>query len=177
MSWVIWITGLPGCGKSTVALSVKDRLPDTVILNMDRLREVVTPEPNYSGSERDYVYRSLTYLAKTVSELGHNVILDATGNRKVWRSVARKLIPEFFEVYLACPLQLCMERERARRDTHGAPADIYDKAGQGASVPGVNVEYEVPEDPELIIDTEKLGPDEAAVMIIKMLQKRGGVRC
>ncbi len=93
MSWVIWITGLPGSGKSAVALTVKERIPDAVILTTDNLRKVVTPKPAYSDTEREYVYRAIVFTAKTLYEVGHNVIIDATGNRKSWRRLAGKLIP------------------------------------------------------------------------------------
>jgi len=171
MSWVIWITGLPGCGKSSVAIEVKKRIPEAVILNSDELRKIVTPDPKFSGNEREYVYKALVYTAKTVSELGHKVIIDATANRKIWREIARKLIPNFFEVYLKCPLDLCMEREKTRLDTHEAPKDIYDKGRKGSPVPGLNVPYEEPDNPELVIDTEKISPFVAAEMIVEMVQQ------
>jgi adenylylsulfate kinase len=174
VSWVIWITGLPGSGKSTIALSVKKRIPDVVVLRIDDLRKIVTPSPTYSGREREYVYKALVYTAKTVYELGHNVIIDATGNRKFWRKLARKIIPDFFEVYLKCPIELCMKRERTRKDTHDAPKDIYKKGKAGAPVPGIKVPYEEPENPELIIDTEKESPEEASEKIITMIQKNYG---
>lgn len=169
MPWVIWITGLPGSGKSTVALSVKKKFPDAVILRMDELRKIVTPEPTYSDREREYVYRSLVFMAKILHELGHNVIIDATGNKKSWRQLARRLIPDFFEVYLKCPIELCMEREKTRVDTHGAPTKIYEKGKKGWPVPGVKVPYEEPDKPEIIIDTEKESPQVAAEKIAKTI--------
>jgi adenylylsulfate kinase len=169
MPWVIWITGLPGSGKSSIAIEVKKLVSDAVILNSDELRKIVTPDPKFSGDEREYVYKALVYTAKTVSELGHKVIIDATANKKIWRDIARKLIPNFFEVYLECPLDLCMEREKTRLDTHEAPKDIYDKGRKGSPVPGLNVPYEEPENPELVIDTEKISPTVAANLIVKML--------
>jgi len=171
MSWVIWITGLPGCGKSSVAIEVKRRMLEVVILNSDELRKIVTPSPTFSGNERDYVYKALVYTAKTVSELGHNVIIDATANRKIWRDIARKLIPNFFEVYLKCPLDVCIEREKNRLDTHEAPKEIYEKGRKGAPVPGINVPYEKPVNPDLIINTENISLSEAAEKIIKMITK------
>jgi adenylylsulfate kinase len=170
MTWVIWITGLPGSGKSSVAIEVKKLEPEAVILNSDELRKIVTPDPRFSGDEREYVYKALVYTAKTVSELGHNVIIDATANRKVWRDIARKLIADFYEVYLKCPLDICMEREKTRLDTHEAPKNIYAKGRAGAPVPGLNVPYEEPDNPELIINTETITPSEAAEKIINMLR-------
>ncbi len=170
MSWVIWITGLPGSGKSSIAIEVKRQFPEAVILNSDELRKIVTPDPKFTGNEREYVYKALVYTAKTVSELGHNVIIDATANKKIWREIARKLIPNFFEVYLKCPLDLCMEREKTRLDTHEAPRDIYDKGRKGSPVPGLNVAYEEPDNPELVIDTAATSPYDAAKMTLKLTQ-------
>jgi adenylylsulfate kinase len=168
MSWVIWITGLPGSGKSTIALKVKEQMPEAVILQSDELRKIVTPHPGYTGDEREYVYKALVYTAKTICELGHNVIIDATAHRRSWRNLARN---EFAEVFLKCPLELCVGRERMREDTHAAPGKIYEKGEKGAPVPGFTVPYEEPEDPELTIDTEKESPDEAAEKIIKLIKK------
>lgn len=172
MSWAVWITGLPGSGKSTIALEVKRKMPDAVILSIDELRKIVTPTPNYSGDEREYVYKALVYTAKTISELGHNVIIDATANRKFWRNLAKKIIPEYYEVYIKCPLNICVERERTRTDLHAAPAGIYEKGKEGWPVPGVNAPYEEPEAPELVIDTAKESPEDAAEKIIEMVRKK-----
>ncbi len=172
MSWVIWITGLPGSGKSTVASSVQEKAAGAVMLRMDEMRKIVTPTPDYSDSERDHVYRALVYTAKTLYGLGHSVIIDATGNKKEWRGLARELIPDFYEVYLMCPIGICVEREQTRIDTHSAPEKIYDKGRAGWPVPGINVPYEEPERPELLIDTEKESPEKAAEKIIMMVQSQ-----
>jgi adenylylsulfate kinase len=173
MSWVIWITGLSGSGKSTVASAVKEKVSDVVILRMDVLRKIVTPAPSYSEEEREHVYRAIVYTAKTLQALGHKVIIDATGNRSAWRELARSLIPGFFEVYLECPLETGMERERTRTDTHAAPSGIYEKGRAGSPVPGLSVPYEIPEKPDLAINTEKVLPASAADKIIDMLQRYG----
>lgn len=171
MPRVVWITGLPGSGKSTIATLVKERMPDAVVLRMDELRRVVTPQPSYSDSEREQVYRSLVFVAKTLYELGHTVIIDATGNRKSWRELARRLIPRFIEVYLHCPVRICAEREGSRVDAHGAPERIYEKGREGWPVPGVNVPYEEPERPDLTIHTEEEPPSFAAEKIVKLINE------
>lgn len=171
MPWVIWITGLPGSGKSTVATAVKEKIPDAVILRMDELRKIVTPEPTYSDIEREYVYRALVSTAKNLYELGHKVIIDATGNKKSWRQLARELIADFLEVYLKCPIEICIKREEARIDTHKAPRKIYEKGKKGWPVPGIKAPYEEPEKPEIIVNTEKESPAEAAKKIVKMLKE------
>lgn len=156
----LWITGLPGSGKSTVADELKKLHPEFVILRMDELRKVVTPEPTYSGTERDMVYRTIVYLAKNVVSLGHNVIIDATGNLRKWRDLARQLIPGYVEVYLKCDVEACRSRERGRADTRGAPRDIYHKGEKGWPVPGVSAPYEEPLNPEIVIDTSTTGLDK-----------------
>ncbi|MEW6003547.1 MAG: adenylyl-sulfate kinase [Nitrospirota bacterium] len=151
----IWITGLPGSGKSTVANEFKKAHPEFIILRMDELRKVVTPEPTYSDFEREIVYRALVFLAKKLTELGHNVIIDATGNLRRWRELARQIIPRYVEVYLRCPIELSIERERKRIETHEAPRDVYKKGAEGWPVPGMVVPYEEPLNPEVIIDSDK----------------------
>ncbi len=162
---VLWITGLPGSGKSTIADGIKDRFPDFVILRMDELRKIVTPEPTYSEDEREMVYRAIVYAAKTISELDHNVIIDATGNMRRWRELAKQLIPNFAEIYLKCPIDVCMEREVSRKKTRGAPKGIYKKGKTGWPVPGVQVPYEEPLKPELIIETDTVSIKEAVSVI------------
>ncbi len=151
----IWITGLPGSGKSTVADSLKKAHPEFIILRMDEMRKIVTPEPTYSESEREIVYRSLVYLAKTLTELGHDVIIDSTGNLRRWRELARQLISRYVEVYIRCPIELCIEREKQRLEAHEAPEDIYKKGAAGWPVPGMVVPYEEPMNPEIVMDTDK----------------------
>lgn len=168
---VIWITGLPGSGKSTVADAVRQKHPDFIILRMDDLRKVVTPQPTYSEAERDMVYRSLAFLAKTISGLGHDVIIDATGNMRKWRELARGLVPSFAEIYLKCPIELCIQREGQRAETHSAPRDIYAKGSMGWPVPGVNVAYEEPLHPDLVIDAEKVMAADAAELIIGFIKE------
>jgi len=161
----IWITGLPGSGKSTVADALKKAHPEFVILRMDELRKIVTPDPTYSDSEREIVYRSLVYLAKTLTELGHNIIIDATGNLRRWRELARQLIPIYVEVYLRCPIEWCIEREKQRLEAHEAPKDIYKKGAAGWPVPGIVVPYEEPMNPEIVMDTDKTSVEDIIARI------------
>ncbi len=167
----LWITGLPGSGKSTIADGLKNIYPDFIILRMDELRKVVTPDPTYSDSEREIVYRTLVYIAFKLTELDHDVIIDATGNLRRWRELARKLIPRYMEIYLKCPVEICMEREKDRIERHGAPEDIYKKGTEGWPVPGIVVPYEVPINPEIIIDTDKTSLEESIKKIKSQIHK------
>ena len=162
---VLWITGLPGSGKSSISDKLKALHPDFVILRMDEFRKIVTPEPVYSDTEREIVYRSIVYLARELAELGHTVIIDATGNKRRWRELARALIPRYAEIYLKCPLEKCINRERQRQETRGAPKDIYKKGEQGWPVPGINAPYEESLSPEIIIDTGRTAVHEAVELI------------
>ena len=161
----LWITGLPGSGKSTVADALKKARPEFIILRMDEIRKVVTPEPTYSDSEREIVYRALVFLAKKLTELGHHVIIDATGNLRKWRELARGIISKYIEVYLRCPLKLCIAREIQRFETHDAPKDIYKKGAEGSPVPGMVVPYEEPLNPEVILDTDKTSLEDSVETI------------
>jgi adenylylsulfate kinase len=165
----LWITGLPGSGKSTLAEALKEAEPGFHILRMDELRKVATPEPTYSEGERDILYRALVYIAWTLAGLGHDVIIDATGNLRKWRQLARGLLPAYAEVYLKCPLSLCMERERRRPDTRQAPKRIYEKARKGWPVPGVSAPYEEPLRPEVTIEVPAMGLGEQVRVVREAL--------
>jgi adenylylsulfate kinase len=173
MAWAIWITGLPGSGKTTVARAVADRLKGGRLrtLQLDEIRTIVTPHPTYSEQERDIVYAFLAYTAKVLTECGVNVIIDATANRRRYRDLARQLIPRFIEVHLRCSLETCRQRE-AHRVTEFSPKMIYERSqAPDAAVPGVNVPYEMTKDPELTVDSERVAPAEAAEIIVKEIRR------
>jgi adenylylsulfate kinase len=156
-SWVIWITGLPGSGKSVIARAAAERLralgEPVKVLELDQIRKIVTPSPQYTDAERDIVYRALGHMATLLAEAGVPVLVDATAHRRVWRDAVRAAVPRFAEVQLLCPLDVCRERERRRTGGH-APPGIYARAGRpDATVPGVDVSYEPALAPELVIDT------------------------
>ena len=166
MAWVMWFTGLPGCGKTTIAMEVKNRLQEkgieAKILQLDEIRRVITPEPKYTEEERNIVYASLAYMGKILAEEKVNVIIDATANRRRYRDLARLMIPNFAEVFIRAPLEVCMIREK-RRDAVFSPKGIYEKAGRkDAAVPGVNVAYEEPISPEIEVDAARYSPLESS---------------
>lgn len=169
-----WLTGLPGSGKSRLAAAAKAAVPSLALVGMDGLRRVVTPKPTYSQAERELVYMSLVFTVAALTHEGVDVIIDATANMRRWRDAARASIERFHEVYVRCPIELCREREMNRKDTLGAPRDIYKKAAEGWPVPGVNAPYEEPLAPELVIDTAALPQDDAAKLLVEYIKRALG---
>lgn len=178
--WCIWLTGLPGAGKSTIAKSLKQELETrgigVQVLRLDAFRNIIVPEPQYTETERDIIYNTLVFIAKILTRNGVNVILDATANRRRWRDAARVEITHFYEVYVECPLEECMEREANRTDNL-VISDLYKKAlerrrnGQTSSeglgqMVGIDVPYEEPVSPDLKIDSNTMNPEDAAKIVI-----------
>jgi len=177
--WCVWITGLPGSGKSVVSEALLKLLNKNGVhaqlLSSDALRKVLTPKPTYSLKERDIVYSTLVYIAKLLTQNGVNVIVDATGNLRRYRENARKEITQFMEAYLECPMEVCIQRETRRGKTYQAPKQIYAKAleGKAPTVPGIGEPYEPPLHPEVTIDTTRNTPEQAAHKILqKLVEKR-----
>lgn len=173
--WAVWLTGMPGSGKSTLACAVARRLLRrhirAQILSIEMVREVLTPRPTYSEDERNMVYGALVFVAKLLTKNDVNVIIDATANRRRYRDAARRSIRWFAEVYLQCPVNVCMQRETRRKRRFGAPSGIYLKAKKGATktVPGLGVPYEEPLSPELRLDTSRVRPSECAEKTVRMI--------
>jgi adenylylsulfate kinase len=176
--WAVWITGLPGSGKSTIAKVLVRELREknlrVQLLSVDMLRKVLTPRPTYSEEERKIVYDGLILIARLLSKNSVNVLIDATGNRRSYRNNARRRIKLFMEAYVHCPLDVCMIREKRRKLTSGAPRGVYRKAekSQSLTVPGVGVPYEVPFKPEIFVDSLRLTPKQSAEKILKVILQR-----
>ena len=179
MSFCLWITGLPGSGKSTIAKELERMFLEAgihfVTLSLDQIRKVLTPEPKYTDQERELVYRSLVLMAQLMMEQGgKNVIIDATGNRKEFRELARRLIPEFAEIYVRCPLETCKARE-ALRQGQLVQKHLYKRASEGklkGKLPGISAPYEESEDPEVLVESNVLSPHESARSIMAYIKSR-----
>lgn len=173
--WCVWVTGLPGSGKSTIAQALVNKLKErgihAQVVSSDMLRKVVTPKPNYSDEERDMVYGAIVFVSWLLTRNGVNVIIDATANRRKYRGHARREISMFMEAYVRCPLEVCIKREARRGKTFYAPKGIYEKAftGDSATVPGVGVPYEEPFNPEVVVDSDKLDAGRCAERILEVL--------
>lgn len=168
--WVMWVTGLPSSGKSTLASGLAERLRRlgvrVEVLESDELRRVLTPRPSYSEEERRWFYGVLVYIAGLLARNGVNVVIDATGNRRGYRELARRRFERFVEVYARCPLEVCM-----KRDVKG----LYRRALEGCikTLPGLQTPYEEPKNPEVTVDTDRLSPEEAVEAVLEALRRLG----
>lgn len=164
----IWITGLPASGKSTIVSSLRPQLEalglTVEVLESDEVRRLLTPQATYSAEERDLFYRALAFTGQRLVSHGVTVLFDATASRQTYRDLARAMIPRFVEVAVECPLQVCMERDRK---------GTYQKGlrGESTTVPGLQIPYEAPANPELRIETTKVSADEAAKQICDLVRQ------
>lgn len=176
--WAVWLTGLPGCGKSSVAKVLakllRKRGIHVQILCLDTFRRIITPQPTYSDEERKVVYGALIYVARLLTENKVNVLIDATANLKRYRKEARRQIPLFMEAYLKCQLDICMAREAKRTSLQGAPKNIYKRgvADKSKTVPGLGVPYEEPTYPAVTVETDRLTPQQSAEKILTAIKER-----
>jgi len=168
--FAVWITGLPASGKSTVAVALIRELSargeNVAVLESDALRRVFTPHPRYDEEEREIFYGAMVYVGRLLTEHGVSVIFDATANRRTYRDRAREQIPQFLEVYVDCPLAVCVARD---------PKGIYRKAMEktATTVPGVQAVYEPPEHPDVVVKGDQEVPEIAAQRVVAKLIERG----
>lgn len=187
---LLWIAGLPGSGKSTIARLVRDALVrrgvEVALLAMDERRKVYIQHPQYTAEERERAYAMLVNEAMALSGQGRVVIVDATAHRRAWRDAARAQAEararRFVEVIVDVPLELAMAREAAR-PAGLVQAQLYRRAlerqrtgrpdpGLG-EVPGVDVPFERSGEEALVLDSATLSPEEAAAQVLTMLEREG----
>lgn len=169
-AFAVWITGLPASGKSTLARALAEELERrgkrVCILESDTLRKILTPAPRYDEAERNTFYGAVAHFAGVLTAHGVPVVVDATGNRRAYRDRAREGIPNFLEVYVECPLSVCLSRD---------PKGIYRRGidGTATDVPGLTAEYEPPLRPDFVFRGDREDPAEAARAIVEILGVRG----
>jgi adenylylsulfate kinase len=161
---VIWLTGLPCSGKTTISKELekyfrKKRLP-VQILDGDIIRKSICDDLGFSKNDRDENIRRVAYLTKILAKNKINVIVAFVSPYRKMRDFARKICPNFIEVYVKCSIKECM-----RRDTKG----MYKKAlaGKIKDFTGVQGPYEEPKKPEVVINTEKYAVQKNIAKIIK----------
>ncbi|MBM4360280.1 MAG: adenylyl-sulfate kinase [Deltaproteobacteria bacterium] len=157
---VVWLTGLPASGKSSLFHRVAARLRSSgacvVELDGDELRERVFTGCGYDDESRARFYEGLAQLAALLARQRMVVLVAATAHRRAWRRRAREVSPSFVEVLLDVPPDVCAARD---------PRGLYRraKAGEVVGLPGVGVPYDEPEWPDVIAGG---GEDEAAIEAI-----------
>ena len=167
--FAVWITGLPASGKSTIVASLTAQLAargvDVAVLESDLLRQIFTPHPRYDEEERDNFYRQMAYVGVLLTQHGVPVIFDATANRRIYRDRVRQQIAKFLEVYVDCPLTICISRD---------PKGIYRAAriGTANAVPGLQAVYEPPQEPDLVVHGDEETPEVAAQRIVAKLVEK-----
>jgi adenylylsulfate kinase len=171
--FAVWITGLPASGKSTVTAALQKELAlrglKVSVLESDALRKILTPRPRYDEEERNVFYGALAHVGQLLTEHGVSVIFDATANRRAYRDRARHAIARFLEVFVDCPLDVCMSRD---------PKGIYRRGREGsaAGVPGMDAVYEPPEAPDVTVRGDAEDPAGAARRIVDKLIETGYVK-
>jgi adenylylsulfate kinase len=170
----VWLTGLPGAGKSTIAATIASQLRDedveTEVLDGDELRRTISRDLGFSPEDRDAHCQRVGFIAEMLSS--HRiltlvpVIAPQADTRDTIREHHRRNGTEFVEVYVATPVTEC-----ARRDPKGLYARAY--AGDLPGLTGVDGVYEQPDVPDLRMDTTDIDVDTAAGRVLRLLAERG----
>jgi len=171
-SIVIWFTGLSGSGKSTLAHVLEEKLFNkgcsTYVLDGDNVRHGLSTNLDFSDKDRKENIRRIGEVSKLMLEAGVIVMTAFISPFGDDRSKVRKLISkgDFIEIYCKASLEIC-----EKRDVKG----LYKRAraGEIKNYTGIDSPYEIPENPELIIDTDKESLEESVFRVYSFLESRG----
>jgi bifunctional enzyme CysN/CysC len=169
---LVWLTGLSGAGKSTIARLLERKLHDlgrhTYVLDGDNVRKGLNKDLGFTDADRVENIRRVAEVSKLMVDAGLIVITAFISPFESERRMARDLLEhdEFIEVFVDTPLAVAEARD---------PKRLYARARRGEikNFTGIDSPYERPEAPELRIDTTKAVPDEAVKLIVEELQRRG----
>ena len=165
---VIWFTGLPSSGKTTLSLELISFLEKeghaVEHLDGDAVRAIL-PGTGFSKDDRNNHIRRMGFMASRLEYHGIIVIASFVSPYRESRDFARGLCKNFIEVYLAADIDEC-----TKRDVKGMYKEA--KSGQRASMTGIDDPYEAPTNPELTIDTSKLTIEQSAGQILSYLSSR-----
>ncbi|CAJ1316423.1 adenylyl-sulfate kinase [Paenibacillus sp. CFBP13512] len=170
-SVVIWLTGLSGSGKSTIAFALEKELfaheRACYVLDGDNIRHGLNRDLGFSEQDRKENLRRIGEVAKLFMDAGSIVIAAFISPHAQDRQMVRDLFEEgdFIEVYIDCSLSACEERD---------PKGLYKKAraGEIPNFTGVSAPYEAPQQPELTIDTEHESVEQCVAKVIAELERR-----
>jgi adenylylsulfate kinase len=170
MAFVVWMTGLPCSGKTTIVRAMQKIVPNLAILDGDELREWLSPK-DFSKEGRVEHNKKVAHLAKLL--LKHNVPVGVSLVSPFIenRSDARKIVADdskFFEVYVKCSLDEC-----ETRDVKG----MYKKAraNEIKQFTGISDPYEAPENPDFVVETDKETLDESVQKLLNFLKSKNVV--
>jgi adenylylsulfate kinase len=164
---LVWITGLPSAGKSTIARAVAARLEAdgraVQVLDGDEIRAELTRDLGFSRADREENVRRIGFVADLLTRHGVTTICPVISPYRSSRDALRARVgARFTEVFVATPVEVCAER-----DVKGLYAK--QRAGEIAHLTGVDDPYEPPLTPEVVIDAHRVTVDDAADRIITAL--------
>ena len=166
MSFIIWMTGLPCSGKTTIAKKLPEHIPNLAILDGDEMRELLSPNEDFSRSGIINHNKKVANIAKLLLEHDVSVCVSKISPFIENRDDARQILKDhnFLEVYVKCSIDSC-----EKRDVRG----MYKKARSGkmANFIGIHVTYEPPTSPELVVDTENSVIDDSVQKILDYIEK------
>lgn len=170
VGFTIWFTGLSGAGKSTLAEVIKQRLGESghnvEVLDGDEVRTHLSKGLGFSKEDRDTNIKRIAFVAKLLTRNGVATISAAIAPYREAREWARQEIGHFVEVYVKCPLEVCRQR-----DVKG----LYKLVDEGKikNFTGVDDPYEEPENPEVVVETDKESTEESVQKIFAKLEELG----
>lgn len=166
----LWLTGLSGSGKTTIAFKVSERLQKANIphevLDGDVLRPVLSPGAGYTEKERNAFRHKIIFLAKLLNKHGVSCVIPLLSSSRKVREHARNELTNFNEVYVKCPIDICMKRD---------PDGLYKKAknGKESNIVGIHIPYEEPENPEILLETSKQDVESCVRIITNRIKDMG----
>lgn len=171
--FTVWLTGLSGTGKTTlsqlIAPELRARSINVEVLDGDEVRTNLSKGLGFSKEDRDTNIRRIGYVSRLLARNGVGVISAAISPyRKIRDEVRRSIEADgvpFIEVYLRCPIDVLAERD---------VKELYRKAlsGEIAGFTGVSDPYEAPEEPDIVIESDRESVAESAQKIIRELERR-----